>query len=160
MFLCGSDGKESTSQCRRLGFNIWMEKIPWRRKWQPTLVFLPGESHGGRSLVGYSPWGREESETTEWLHCHFHFLLPKSHEVCLNWQNSSRKTARIILFYLTQPQELGFSVDHCAHLSPYSMTDFSLQSHGLCSLPGSLVHEILQGRILEWVATSFFRGSS
>ena len=37
--------------------DAWVEKIPWRRKWQPTPVFLPGESHGQRSLVGYSPWG-------------------------------------------------------------------------------------------------------
>ena len=37
----------------------------WRRKWQPTPVFLPGEFYGPRSLVGYSPWGREESDTTE-----------------------------------------------------------------------------------------------
>ena len=38
-------------------FDPWVGKIPWRRKWQPTPVLLPGESHGGRSLVGYSPWG-------------------------------------------------------------------------------------------------------
>ena len=44
-------------QCRRHGFDSWVGKIPWRRKWQPTPVFLPGESHGQRSLVGYSPWG-------------------------------------------------------------------------------------------------------
>ena len=43
----------------------------WRRKWQPNPVFLPGESHGRRSLVGYSPWGRKESDTTERLHFHF-----------------------------------------------------------------------------------------
>ena len=43
----------------------------WRRKWQPTLVLLPGESHGQRSLVGYSPQGRKESDTTERLHFHF-----------------------------------------------------------------------------------------
>ena len=49
------------------------EKIPWRRQWQPTPVLLPGESHGGRSLVGYSPWGCKESERTERLHFHFHF---------------------------------------------------------------------------------------
>ena len=49
-------------------------KIPWRRKWQLTPVFLPGESHGWRSLVGYSPWGCKESDTTEQLH--FHFLSP------------------------------------------------------------------------------------
>ena len=52
----------------RPGFDLWVGKIPWRRKWQPTPVFLPGESHGGRSLVGYSPWGRKESDTTERIH--------------------------------------------------------------------------------------------
>ena len=45
----------------------WVRKIPWRRKWQPTPVFLPGEFHGQRSLAGYSPWGHKESDTTEWL---------------------------------------------------------------------------------------------
>ena len=52
----------------RPGFNPWVGKIPWRRKWQPTPVFLPGESHGRRSLVGYSPWVSKESDTTERLH--------------------------------------------------------------------------------------------
>ena len=41
---------------------------PRRREWQPTPVFLPGESHGWRSLAGYNPWGRKESDTTEQLH--------------------------------------------------------------------------------------------
>ena len=45
--------------------------IYWRRPWHPTPVLLPGKSHGQRSLVGYSPWGREESDTTEQLHFHF-----------------------------------------------------------------------------------------
>ena len=49
-------------------------KIPWRRKWQSTPVLLPGKSHGQRSLVGYSPRGHNESDTTERLH--FHFLMP------------------------------------------------------------------------------------
>jgi len=39
------------------GFNFWVRKIPWRREWLPTSVFLPGESHGQRRLVGYNPWG-------------------------------------------------------------------------------------------------------
>ena len=52
-------------RCKRLGFNPCVRKILWSRKWQPTLVFLPGESHGQRSLVGYSPWGCKESDTTE-----------------------------------------------------------------------------------------------
>ena len=55
----GSSGKEPTCQCRRRGFHSWVGKIPWRRKWQPTPVFLPGKSHGQRSLVGYSPWGHK-----------------------------------------------------------------------------------------------------
>ena len=46
-------GKESACQCRRCRFNPWVRKIPWRRKWQPTPVFLPGESHGQRSRAGY-----------------------------------------------------------------------------------------------------------
>ena len=50
---------------KRHGFDHWVGKIPWRRAWQPTPIFLPGESHGQRSLVGYSPWGRKESDTTE-----------------------------------------------------------------------------------------------
>ena len=54
-------GKESACQCRRHGFNHWVWKIPWKREWLPTPVFLPGESHGQRSLMGYSPWGPKES---------------------------------------------------------------------------------------------------
>ena len=46
-------------------FNPWVGKIAWRRKWQPTPVFFPGEFHGQRSLVGYSPWGFKESDRTE-----------------------------------------------------------------------------------------------
>ena len=52
---------------RRPGFNPWVRNIPSIREWQPTSVFLPGESHGQRNLAGYSPWGRKASDTTEWL---------------------------------------------------------------------------------------------
>ena len=52
------------------GFNPWFGKIPWRREWQPTPVFLPGKSYGQRSLAGYSPWGHEESDMTESLNHH------------------------------------------------------------------------------------------
>ena len=55
-FPGGTSGKESTCQCRRCRVHPWVGKIPWRRKWQPTPAFLPGESHGQRSLAGYSPW--------------------------------------------------------------------------------------------------------
>ena len=60
-------GKESACQCRRHEFNPWVGKMPWSRKWQPTPVFLPGKSHGQRSLVDYSPPGHGESDTTKWL---------------------------------------------------------------------------------------------
>ena len=49
------------------GFDPWVGKIPWRRAWQPTPVLLPGESHGQRSLMGYGPWSRRESDMTEQL---------------------------------------------------------------------------------------------
>ena len=54
-------------QCRRPGFDPRVGKVPWRRKWKAIPVFVPGEFHGQRSLVGYSPWGRKESDTTEQL---------------------------------------------------------------------------------------------
>ena len=52
-------------QCGRPGFDPWVRKIHWSRKWQPTPIFLPGEFYGQKSLVGYSPWGRKESDKTE-----------------------------------------------------------------------------------------------
>ena len=52
-----------------------VRKIPWRRKWQPTPVLLPGKFHRWRSLVGYSPCGHKASDTTKWLHFHFSLSL-------------------------------------------------------------------------------------
>ena len=72
-FPCDSDNKESACEWRGFGFDSWVGKIPWRRARQPTPVFLPGESHGQRSLAGYSPWGHKELNTAEWLtHTHTH----------------------------------------------------------------------------------------
>ena len=59
---------------KRCRFNPWVGNIPCRRTWQPTPVFLPRKSHGQRSLVGYSPLGCKESDTTEWLSAHMHLL--------------------------------------------------------------------------------------
>ena len=55
------------SAIRGAMFDPWVGRIPWRREWQPTPVFLLGESHGQRNLEGYSPWGRKESDTAEQL---------------------------------------------------------------------------------------------
>ena len=69
LFVCcpgGTSGKGSACQCRvrkRQGFNPWVRKMPWRRKRQPTAVFLPGKFHGQRSLIVYSSWGCKESDT-------------------------------------------------------------------------------------------------
>ena len=75
IFLDGTTGQKSICQCRRhkrCELDPWVRKIPQRRKWQPTLVFLPGESHGQRSLVGYSPRSRKESDTAERLSTYMH----------------------------------------------------------------------------------------
>ena len=60
-------GKESACQCRRHGLNPQSRKVPWGRKWLLTLVLLPGKSHGQRDLVGYSPEGCKELDTTKQL---------------------------------------------------------------------------------------------
>ena len=64
-FPGGISGEEPACQCRRCRFDPWVGKILWRREWQPTPVFLPGESHGQRSLVDFSLCGHKESNTTE-----------------------------------------------------------------------------------------------
>ena len=73
-------GKESACQQRRLKrcrFNPWVEKMPWRRKWQPAPVFLPGKSHGQRSLEGYSLWGWKSRTRLNQLDHHQHTCPPK-----------------------------------------------------------------------------------
>ena len=75
-FLGGISGKESACQylrCKSCGFNSWVGKITWSKKWQLTLVFLPGKFLGQRNLVGYSPWGGKESDMTDsWVTKHAH----------------------------------------------------------------------------------------
>ena len=80
-------GKESACQCRRCGFDPWVWNISWKRKWQPTLVFLPGKSQGERSLVGYSPGCHKESDMTKqkdihtlnhWNMCVLPYMAKKS----------------------------------------------------------------------------------
>ena len=66
-FPDSSDGTESACNARRPGFNSWVGKIPWRRESLPTPVLQPGEFHGERSLVDYSPWSHKELDTIEQL---------------------------------------------------------------------------------------------
>ena len=74
-FPGGSDSKASAHNAGGPGFDPWVGKIPWRRKWQPTPVLLPRKFHGWRSLVDYSPWGCKELDTTEQLHF-LSFFIP------------------------------------------------------------------------------------
>ena len=69
---------------KRHRFDSWVRKIPWSRKWQPTGVFLPGESHEQRSLVGYSQWGPKELDTTE----HTCICILRNHIPV--WKNNTR----------------------------------------------------------------------
>ena len=81
-------------------FNPWVEKIPWRRKWQPAPVFLPGESHRQGRLVGYSPWGHRESDITE--HTTQVLRMQFSHEFHLLLsvrEGDIRVSLRFLLFF-------------------------------------------------------------
>ena len=69
-FPGGTSGKEPACQCQRHGFDPWVRKIPWRRKWQLNPVFLPGESNGQKSLPGCSLWDHKGSDRSERLSTH------------------------------------------------------------------------------------------
>ena len=80
MAIGGISGKEPTCQFRRHkrgGFDPWVRKIPWRRKWQPTPVFLPRESHGQWYLVGCSPQDRKNWTQLKQLSTHTHTYVHK-----------------------------------------------------------------------------------
>ena len=65
LFFMNHTGLLGGGRCKRHGFDPWIRKIYWRRAWQPTPIFLPGEFHGERSLVDYSLWGHNELDMTE-----------------------------------------------------------------------------------------------
>ena len=119
--------KKICLQCERSGFDPWVGKILWRRKWQPTPVFLPGESHGRRSLVGYSPRGRKESDTTERLH--FTSLHLFTYFENSNSSINNRYTVPVCAKSLQSCTALCDPMD--------------------CSPPGFSVHGIFQARVLE-----------
>ena len=92
--------------------HLWVRKLPWRRAWQPTPVFLPGESRGQRSLAGYSPWGPKESDTTEasshahTSHYSFSSVFQDSFSVGVQWWLITR-AAGGWLFTVTHGQLRG-----------------------------------------------------
>ena len=101
--------KETFLQCKRPEFDPWVGKIPWRKEWISTPVFLPAEFHGQRSLVVYSPWDHKDSDMTDWLqhihtlthtyifqHLHFspHLWL-YFYDIRASWRTWKKKKARI-----------------------------------------------------------------
>ena len=140
-------------------------KIPWRREWQPTPVFLPGEFHGQRSLDSYSLWGRKESDTTEWLththtetHTHTHTqgtsYYKYRHSHSLKRDIADRPFTVLGMFL---PLWLQFSWSACVLCCSVASDSFQPMD---CSVPGSSVYGIFQARILKWVVISYSRGSS
>ena len=92
---------QNSLQCRRLGFDPWVGKIPWRRTWQSTPVFLPGEFHGQRSLGGFSPWDPKELDTTEWLTLHTFFSL----HTCLHSNTTFNLADELFNITYNQPKK-------------------------------------------------------
>ena len=72
-------------EMQEIRFNLWVQKVPGSRKWQPTPVFLPGKFHGQKSLAGYSPWGLKELDTTEPGDLGSGFYFSRAHSV-IKWE--------------------------------------------------------------------------
>ena len=103
-------GKEFACNAGDVGSGPWVRKIPWRREWQPTSVFLPGESHGQRSLAGYSPWGCKESNTVEQLSNENEPLGAADHLLRVHFSDNclSQPIANLSLWTASSPQTKFF----------------------------------------------------
>ena len=130
MYICGIKNKITTGlpwwlrcwrihlQFRTPGFDPWDREIPWRRKWQPTLVFLPGKYHGQRNLAGYSPWGCKESDITGWPSTHTHIITKAKNDspslsaaqILQNLSSMTVYPTAVICLYLHIPQNLYIKV--------------------------------------------------
>ena len=128
---------------KRLGFNSWVRKMPWRRKWQPTPVFLPGKCHGQRSLVGYSPWGHKASDMTERLSANFHAPFKCHH--CPNNGVYSRGSTP------------GSCIASCCHVS---FASFSLENFFILSLTSvtlvNITRPVLARMPMNWCLSDIF----
>ena len=131
-----------------------MGKIPWRRKWQPTPVFLAGKSHGGRSLVGYSPWGHKESDMTEQ---HTQVTPPGW---CSRWclkdgspQDSGESVSPSPGDGQTARSHVRLPICLCSHM-PFHISLLSLLKKETKALP--FVVKNLQGGDRGWIKISLF----
>ena len=135
-----------------------------RRQWQPTPVLLPRKSHGRRSLVGCSPWGREESDTTERLHFHFSLSCsgegtgsPLQYSCPENPKDGGAWWAAIhgVTQSRTWLKWLSSSNMLLTCKEMLKILQAKLQEYMNCGRPGSSVHRIFQTRVLEWGAIAF-----
>ena len=122
-FPGGASGKEPACQCRKLEFDPWDRKIPWRRVQQPTSVFLPRESLGQRSSVGYSPQGRKElnsAETIQHARMHTLFLHSQAQLVCFDVQTWTHYLENGPYFLLSVSLPFFFLNHNCVKLQHVS----------------------------------------
>ena len=167
--------KEPICQCRRrkrLRFNPWIGKIPWRMKWQPTSVFLPGKLHGQKSLVGYSPWDCKESDTTEHAYTYIPFSALKHQG---KWPAMEIKLVSSSILFKTvhkaklsdatvhwKARQMNMKLSICAFSPVNAVIQVPLLFNWctVCSVvsdslrPHGLKPTRLQARILEWTAIS------
>ena len=86
----------NTGDIRDVGLIPGSGRFPWKRKWQPTPVFVPGESHGQRSLVGYNPWGCKESDMTDRLSTHVYEVM----NILIDYSNHFTVCANIFITHI------------------------------------------------------------
>ena len=114
-------------QCRRPELDPWVKKIPWRREWQHTLVFLLGEFHGQRSLVGYSPWGDKELDMTERV----------THTHCKTMTTISLESTRVCsVAQLCPTLSTQWTVSLCGdNIKIYCLKNFQYSHHAIHQIP-------------------------
>ena len=160
-FPGGTSGEEPTCQCKRhktCRLDPWVRKIPWRRAWQPTPVFLPGESHGQRSPVDHSAWGCKELEMTEVTYHACTFVLKRN--VFIYWIKWKQHQLNIFINQMkTERKSIRWSSLYY-HWVLVTQLCPTLWGPMDCSLLGSSVHSISQARMLEWVVMPSSRASS
>ena len=128
-------------QCRRhwgYGFNLWVRKIPWRKKWQPIPVFLPGKFHGQRTLRGYSPQGHKGSDSTEWLNTHIFFKIQP-------WKSKALAEILEIMCILSSLKRLTSNIQWKEEKFKYSYLNASSLWH--CDLPHTIQIVVIRLRV-------------
>ena len=139
---------------QEMQFHSWVMKIPWRRKWQPVPVFLPGKSHGQRSLAGYSPW-RHKSDTTESLWAHARTLTYTYTHAIPN----SNQCMFCFLYYLIPPRNYNFRIPSrnyhnkllCYYLLSQNREDFRTLESTFIPLSNHCTLSPLQTKPSSWV---------